>query len=147
MIKCKNAFIGLLILTSSVIFWNMYMYFFIGDNWIQKDPFNVQIFEWNWMENCCSWWPILHLISFFILGFLFPECWLMLFIAGILWEIVEVIVNRIIKGTMKKQPMKLANNNIQYSDIWWAGSFKDIFFNGLGLLIGITLRKSVKLFY
>jgi hypothetical protein len=140
--KCKKAYIGLLVLATSVIAWNIFMYVFVGDNWVKYDPFNVKVFEWNWLENCCSWWPLLHLFSFTILGFLFPECWFVLFIGGILWEIIEVVINYIIKGTLRKQPMKI-RGNVQYSEIWWAGSIKDIFFNGLGILIGSTLRKLV----
>ena len=138
--NCMGAYIGLLLLGLGVVAWNVFMYFCLGDNWARKDPFNQQIFEWNWMENCCSWWPILHFITFTILSYTNPHCGKLLFIAGVLWELLEVAINYIIKGTLKKQPMRISGG-IQYSEIWWAGSFKDILFNTAGIIVGQQLAK------
>nr|QBK87868.1 MAG: uncharacterized protein LCMAC202_02290 [Marseillevirus LCMAC202] len=138
--SCKNAYLALIILGLSIFAWNAYMYLFIGSDWVAKDPFNKQVFEWNWMENCCSWWPILHLISFTILGYLYPHCEKLLFIAGVMWEFLEVLMHYLTKGNVIKQPMRVTNQKVQYSDVWWAGSFKDILFNTMGIIIGRTIR-------
>ena len=137
--RCKYAFISLILFGLSVFVWNAYM-FTKGDDWIAQDPFNKKIIDWPLLENCCSWWPILHFIGFALLGWLFPNCWGLLFIGGILWELLEVVMNYLTKGTVVKQPMRVTSQKVEYSDVWWAGSFKDILFNGAGIFLGRTLR-------
>ena len=83
--SCKGAYMGLFLLGLTVIGWNAYMYIFMGPNWVSSDPFNRQIFEWNWLENCCSWWPMLHLLSFTLLSFLYQNCVTFFFVAGLAW--------------------------------------------------------------
>ena len=137
--KCKRAFIALLIFASSVFVWNIYL-FTRGDDWISKDPFNKKVIDISWLENCCSWWPFLHFIGFAVLGWLFPDCWALLFIGGVAWELLEVGMNYLSKGTVVKAPMRVTSQKVEYNEVWWAGSFKDLLFNGAGILLGRTLR-------
>lgn len=129
---------GLLVISIGV--WGMYVSSYSG-NYIENDSLNRKVFEWNWLENCCSWWPITHLISFTILSYLFTYCEKVLFLGGVAWELFEAIMNYIIRGTLKKQAMRVGiDSKVQYSEIWWAGSIKDILFNILGIIIGRNLR-------
>lgn len=137
--KCKYASVSLILFGLSVFAWNAYM-FTKGDDWINSDPFNKKIIDLEWLENCCSWWPILHFIGFMFLGWYFPDCWLTLFIGGILWELLEVVMNFLTKGTVIKQPMRITSKQVEYSEVWWAGSFKDILFNAAGILVGRSIR-------
>lgn len=138
--ECKSAYIALVIFALSVFVWNAYLYS-QGDDWIASDPFNRKVIDINWLENCCSWWPILHFIGFAVLGFLFPNCWALLFVAGVAWELLEVFMNYLTRGTVRKQPMRITSQNVEYSDVWWAGSFKDILFNSAGIALGMSIRK------
>lgn len=142
--KCnlKHLVTALLLFGASVFVWNIYIYL-QGEDWVQSDPFNKKIVDWPLFENCCSWWPFLHFIGFAILGYFFPDCWGLLFIGGILWELLEVGMNWIMRGTMLKQPMRIGSAGVEYSQIWWAGSFKDLFFNAGGILLGKGLRSLV----
>ena len=136
---CKNAYRALYILVFLVFSWFIMVRLTAGEDYAKKDPMNNIVFEWNWLENCCSMWPISHFIAFAIISFFNPNCEKMLFILGVVWELFEVLMNYIFRGTLIKQPM-ITGDNVQYSEIWWAGSFKDIFFNTLGIILGRTLR-------
>lgn len=59
-------------------------------------------------------WALLHIISYSIISFFVPQLWYLSFIVGILWEIFEYYHN---------------------AEFWM-----DILWNGVGIIIGITLR-------
>ena len=98
---------------------------------IGHDLMNVKIM--NIYEDCCSGWAFSHLLLFMLLGYLYPDCWIVL-ILGALWEVVESVVNMFdVRGSTPK-------HKVQY-EVWWSASIKDIVLNTVGFLIGRTIRK------
>jgi hypothetical protein len=112
------------------------------DRIVYADPMNEKVVDVPFLENCCSWWPISHLILFFFLGYFFPECWLYLIAFGVLWEIFEAVMFH-----LTKRPTQVTvgpGRNVEYTGNWWAGSFKDVLMNTLGVLGGLLLRRLVE---
>ena len=77
---------------------------------------------------------------FLIIGLIFPDCDLLAITTGILWEMIEVGMSYINKRDFS-QPVHNLNGTFEYSDNWWAGSFKDIVFNIAGFYTGKMIHK------
>lgn len=127
-----------IVITFIVIYFGYLLFTYGKNNMAQHDPFNKIIF--NIKDDCCSSWAISHFILFFIIGYLFPDAWIVL-ILGILWEFAEDFLGsvKIIKG---KSVRTITGTQIQYNN-WWSGSMKDIMLNTLGFLLGRTTKKLI----
>ncbi|MDB4769413.1 hypothetical protein OAG24_00460 [bacterium] len=138
--ECGGAYKILLIIFMVIVF---YFFFLRGsfkeEDIVNNDIFNKKVFDIPWLENCCSVWPISHFVLYFILGILFPDCDVPLISLGILWEGFEMFVASTY-GSERQWVRE--NGNVEYSDNWWAGSLKDIFFNIVGFYTGKLLVKS-----
>ena len=73
-------------------------------------------------------WQLYHFIVFMIAASLYPHYKYTLFVFGIIWEIIEVLLGHI-----------YANSN----GVWWYGTYKDIIANGLGILVGVYLLNPI----
>jgi len=141
-VKCKGPLIILSIVVIAIVLWWVYLRYTWGENGVPNHDFmNVMVVRVPFLENCCSWWPISHFILFFIIAYIFPECWWQLIVLGVLWECVEVVLSVALEK--KRQGARETNGNVEYSNNWWAGSFKDILMNSLGVLSGVLLRKVI----
>jgi glycopeptide antibiotics resistance protein len=102
--------------------------------WVQNNPktdfLNKIVFDHY------SFWPMTHLLLFMFLTIFFPnvKCIIHLMIIGIAWEVIETLISKLTKSP--KHTINI-NDEIQYSYNWWAGSLSDIFFNSLGILLGL----------
>lgn len=105
----------------------------------QIDIMNRKVFNFDILENCCSWWPISHFILFFILGVFFPQCWLQILSLGVLWELIEVGLSKVAKT--ERQQVTTKTGDVEYSTNWWAGSTKDIVMNFAGFGCGWLVSK------
>lgn len=136
--RCSGAYAVLLTLVALILLYSLYLFTVYGtEEAVYHDWMNAKVFNLPWLENCCSWWPISHLILFFILGFLFPSCDALVITAGILWELVEMVISKMFHRP--RQALRISEG-IEYSSNWWAGSFKDIIFNIVGFYLGKTAR-------
>jgi hypothetical protein len=108
----------------------------------ENDIMNRIIFEFPYLENCCSMWPLSHFILFLIIGFLFPDCDAVAIGGGVLWEMAEVGAFYVFKSDKRQAVMK-NGNRIEYSQNWWMGSFKDIFFNIAGFYVGKAISRTI----
>ena len=125
---------------SIVIYWIVLAKIYDNSQIHYRDVLNKQVIDIPWLgKNCCSWWPLSHLLSFALWGFLWPRHGWKLFVIGILWEIVEFIGGYFQKKTAKHHTTNV-NGKLEYEN-WWSASNKDIVFNGAGILIGIYLKK------
>ncbi len=59
--------------------------------------------------------------------------------AGIFWEVIESCLAYVFKKP--RQAIRSSSGNVEYSDSWIAGSFKDILFDTAGFLLGRTIIK------
>lgn len=115
----------------NTVYFIFYLKMLCGSNPASCDFMNYKIFE---AGPCCSMWPLSHFIAYMILGYFFPNCWLVMFIFGLLWEMFEFGM-----GLMSVKHKK--QKGIEYSEKWWAPNLYDIVFNGTGMMIGIGIRK------
>jgi hypothetical protein len=107
---------------------------------VYADPLNKIVFNFPWIENCCSSWPLTHFILFFIIGVLFPECDFTALAGGIAWELFEVFSHKM--ASWNRQSIRRTgsgSDKVEYSQNWWAGSSKDILFNFAGFYTGKLL--------
>jgi len=112
-------------------------------NYVQHDPFNKQIIDLPIIsKNCCSWWPISHFVLFTLYSFIWPQYSWILFLYGVLWEVLEGIMNTIEteKGHEVKHQQTRKGDKVEYVT-WWEASYKDILFNSTGIIVGRTLRQ------
>ena len=112
-------------------------------DYVNHDPLNKQIVDIPLIsKNCCSWWPISHLILFAIYAYIWPQyCWI-LFLYGVLWEVLEGIMNTLEtdKGETVKHQQTRKGDQVEYVT-WWEASYKDILFNSVGIIIGKLATK------
>lgn len=87
-----------------------------------------------------SGWTISHFVLFFILGFLFPNCLMILVIAGLLWELVEYSIGYILKTYLNKKEEKVTDSNIAYSEEYLTWNYLDPFMDLSGIFLGVSLR-------
>jgi hypothetical protein len=112
-------------------------------NYVQHDPLNKQIIDMPIIsKNCCSWWPISHFILFAIYSFICPQYSWILFLYGVLWEVLEGIMNTMEtkKGENVKHQQTRKGDKVEYVT-WWEASYKDVLFNSVGIVVGRTLRQ------
>lgn len=142
-VRCKGPLIIFAIVIAAIVIWWLYLRQTWGDDGVaDHDAMNVKVIDVPYLENCCSWWPISHFILFFILGYFFPECWWELIIFGVLWELFEVVMWLFMKRG-RQSVRNTQSGTIEYSADWWAGSFKDVLMNSIGVLTGVLLRRAV----
>lgn len=123
------------------IYW-LYLRNTYGNQMVYGDFMNQKVIDIPFFENCCSWWPISHFVLFLILGFLFPNCVLLIITLGIVWELIEVMMGKLVVGDKwQRQPLR-QGGNVEYTQDWWAGSAKDILFNIAGFGVGFLLAKA-----
>jgi len=128
--SCKWAFAILLLAALLIVIHFVHMKLTKKD--VIKDDFmNQGVFTVN--GNTWSWWPISHFILYFILGFFFPQCFLLLMVIGVAFEMLETFVGYL---TRKKNDSGAKAAGVEYSENWWAGSVRDIFVNALGFIAG-----------
>jgi len=142
-IRCKGPLIIFAIIVAFIFIKWLYLRSQYGASGVAaNDPMNVKVLDVPYLENCCSWWPISHFILFFILGYFFPECWGYLIFFGILWELFEVVMFYV--TSQETQVVRTADRRIEYTNNWWAGSYKDVLMNTLGATGGYLTRKLVE---
>lgn len=133
---CKNLYIvfGVTILVIAMYF--IVIRYFLNANPEKSDILNRTVFTLN--GESYSWWPLSHLIFFYFIGIFFPRCTVPAITAGILWELVELIVS-----TATQQAVVLDDGTVQYNT-WWGPSFADIVFNIVGFFLGKITRIEIE---
>ena len=118
-----------------------YLEYTYKKDYVQHDPLNKQIVDMPIIsKNCCSWWPISHFILFSIYAFIWPQYSWILFLYGVLWEVLEGIMNTLetSTGAPVKHQQTRKGDKVEYVT-WWEASYKDILFNSVGIIVGRTL--------
>lgn len=127
--------------TVIAIFYFIYTYKFSKMDIIEEDPFNKVWFEIGPIK--VGFWPFSHFVLYTILGFLFPQCWLIIMILGIIWEGIEVLA-----GCLFEKEKQKGFSTSLYQGKWWQANLYDPLFNAMGFIVGAglaaTLRKTVK---
>ena len=139
-------YISVISLGISVFVYFQYLGYKYNNNIVNNDPLNKKLVNIPFIsKNCCSMWPISHFIAFALFGYIWPQYVWTLFILGIFWEIIEVIMNYLetekwMRGSLGRAHGRMrTGGKVEYST-WWEASEKDILFNGVGILCGMALR-------
>jgi hypothetical protein len=82
-------------------------------------------------------WQLSHFIVYMIAASLYPHYKYTLFVFGVIWEIVEVILGKIFITDID------TISKIDKINQWWYGSPYDIIANGLGILVGVYLLNPI----
>src|SRR5581483_6892537 len=110
--ECWGVYIIFLIIVLIILIYGLYLLINYGTNNLATGDFmNKMIFKLPDGEPM-SCWPLSHFILFLIVAFLFPNCWLLIIAAGILWEGVEGLVGKIMA---RPHHTTRTDNNIQYT--------------------------------
>ena len=131
--------LGLIIMTYGLIMKAL----FKGDM-ILKDFMNYKLFDLKiFGARCCSLWPFSHLVLYAVLAFIFPDCLIVLFVIGVIWELLEMSGDFILSrsASLGKKRETITSEKVEYNGVWVQGNFKDLIFNAIGLAIGFGLRK------
>lgn len=88
--------------------------------------------------NALSGWKIMHFLTFFIAGLFFPQYMCEIYTIGVLWEFYECINEYCARGWVDKHVKY--NSNTPYKR-WGCADKNDLFFNGIGLLLGYGIHK------
>ena len=82
-------------------------------------------------------WSLSHVIFYYIIGLLFPDCMLVAMTIGVFWEIFEEVLGMF-------NPKNVVGNsasNLQYNKGWIRGSVSDIIYNFIGFVAGALTTK------
>ena len=124
------------------------IYFFILEIILKKDSsdsdvLNKKIVNAPFLgKNCCSTWPISHVVLYAICAYIWPHKWKELFVMGLIWEFIEwvagILQSNSIRPTTFNSPSE-HDDSIEYKQ-WWSFKYSDILFNLIGIIIGLCLK-------
>ena len=131
----KDVYIYFSIIIILMIIYGVALYSIYGkDNIIDNEILNTEITKMEVFGNFGGW-SISHIIVFYLAGFLFPEQWVLIFVLGVLWEFVEVVLGELFVKIMGKSENS-GNRKVVYGDKWMDGNLNDIWYNTIGLFLG-----------
>lgn len=135
---CKNVYIVYFAMFAVIMFYYV-MFLFRDRSPVGRDMFNNIVFEDVPLFGNLSWWPISHFVMYTVLGFLFPQCYVLILTVGVLWELYEkwfsTVAPRNTAGSQSRAKQ-------EYST-WWDWNWKDVVMNVLGFGFGVLLRKII----
>jgi hypothetical protein len=104
-----------------------------------QDPLTKSMFgpPWNLFFDG---WGISHFMFYGFLAYMFPKkrTLIIIFLLGVLWEIVESI--------FKDHPFYLSDCKYEVTTDkggWWYGRWQDIIMNSLGMATGVFMRRYI----
>lgn len=147
--KCVLVYIYFIFIVGLVVIYVLLITFLYGieknliNKNLSKDPLNKILTGDILFIGSISGWRISHFITFFIAGFIFPECICLIFILGVVWEIVEHCYSSFVIFMSKNYNLNEKNEILDglYHKNCWDGSIEDIIFNTLGIFSGVFLRE------
>lgn len=131
---CPGVYgVFLLILIVLAIYW-FALWTMCGYSGVNScDMLNVNLFTTPFSNKPLSFWPISHFLLFFVLGLLFPHCDVLIISIGVLWEVFEVFMGKVLPNPRSHNA---TGENTQYGGNWWGGSIQDIVMDVAGFYTG-----------
>ncbi len=83
-------------------------------------------------------WSLAHIILYYFVGLLFPDCMMIAMVIGIIWECLEQLVGYLLPRdivNVTKSPGR------QYQNEWIHGSISDVLYNFIGFVAGMLTTK------
>lgn len=137
--SCGSVYLVFLIILVILGFYWVALFTMYGYSQVNRyDLLNHNVLTTPLSEKPLSFWPISHFLLFFLLGLLFPDCAVLIITIGVLWEVFEVIMGKLL-------PMAggTAQGNMQYGGNWWGGNFQDIVMDIAGFFVGVAFAKTL----
>ncbi len=101
-----------------------------------EDPFTHSVVGDHPLNKYIDGWGLLHFWFFTTLAYWLPNCWAWLIVAGVLWEVVEMM--------FREHPFYFTKCDAaveENKDGWWYGRWQDLVMNALGVWCGLALRQ------
>ncbi len=85
-------------------------------------------------------WQMTHFVLFFILGFFFPSCDIVIIALGVIWELLESALGQFMPRIFRSTQFKSCRSGDLEKYQWWHGSAIDIMIDIIGFYIGKSFR-------
>lgn len=121
-----------------IIIYALFLYLAYGiDTVVNNDKLNKTFVEIPILDKFGGW-SLSHVITFYIAGLLFPCQWILIFVLGVAWEFVEVVIGTVLTSLIGKRVINPGevSGNFLYEDKWFDGNLSDIWYNTIGLFLG-----------
>ena len=119
----NNLFATFLITAASII-----IYGFIKAKYLNHfDILQTKLGVWD-----LDGWSLTHLVLYFMLTYICPKKWKIIFIIGIIWEVIESAIGTPLCQTLR-QPGVL--------DCWWYGKVSDVVVNSIGIAVALVVSQ------
>jgi hypothetical protein len=93
-------------------------------------------------------WAVIHIMFYFIMGFVYPDQHMTILVIGIAWEFIETYFGQrefIIKSRKFKMSTSHGENETDpSSEIFWYGRITDVVYNTIGYVSGCWLYNKIK---
>lgn len=91
--------------------------------------------NYKFLNEYVDGWGLSHLLLYGIMTFIYPNQWHFIFLIGVVWEIIEIILSYI--PIFKCYLLNYGRGQVTE---WWYARFEDIIMNWLGIIIGYYLK-------
>ena len=88
-------------------------------------------------------WSLTHLFFNMLIGFLYPNTFILTLIFGILWELFETYIGLYEPSIFKNWGFCVSKDK-KIKKKWWYGKLSDPIVNSIGFLIGIKINEIKK---
>ena len=135
---CKGVYRSMLLIFGILIMYWLFLAMNCGlANASNCDNINRVLFDTKIIGNFGGW-NLTHLIFYYFVGLLFPDCILIAMVIGVIWEIFEEILGSInLPGMVNTTGV----SGLQYGDRWVKGNLNDILCNFIGFVAGMLTTK------
>jgi len=133
---CRKVYQMMLLMFGILILYWLFLFMICGMEKITScDQINRVLIDNKTMKF--GGWSLSHVIFYYIIGLLFPDCMLLAMTIGVLWEIFEEVL-----GMFKPINIGITKSNgLQYSEGWIRGSVSDVIYNFIGFVAGALTVK------
>ena len=76
-------------------------------------------------------WSLTHVVLYFMLAYIYPKKWKIIFITGVIWEIIESAIGTPLCRTIRQSGVL---------DCWWYGKISDVVVNSIGIALALLIK-------
>ena len=135
---CRGVYQIMLLMFSILIAYWIFLTLICGLTKVAScDRINRVLFNTKAMGEFGGW-SLTHIIFYYFVGLLFPDCILIAMTVGVIWEIFEEVLGSVkpsnIGGVTK-------SSSLQYKHGWIRGTLSDVVYNFIGFVAGALTTK------
>lgn len=120
----------------------IFLYGYIVRAYLKRDLLEQSIVPISGMDG----WGLLHFLLFFILGFLYPDRFVLLTLFGCGWEGIETVLGQYKIMMFGRRVQLIGNTDAhgtvleQEEEAWWYGRISDVALDTVGIVLGVYAR-------